>query len=175
MDDVLTVQKVAELCAVSSSTIQYWERKGYLKSYRTLGGHRRFRKDEVLAFLEKRGLSLSPHKADEPLFTHFKTDRRKEPRWQIGCSAEVELFDEVSNNTLATAQGRITDISNCGFGLVLEDPSDLPTLVSLLKKVHILRVRTKNGEGGFFKNPLIGSIRNIRQSGDQVRIGLNLV
>jgi excisionase family DNA binding protein len=41
--------EVAAMFGVTVKTLQRWDRAGKLQSIRTLGGHRRYRKSEVLA------------------------------------------------------------------------------------------------------------------------------
>lgn len=55
---VFTTFEVAEICDVTPVTIQNWIDKGWLRAYRTPGGHRRVRKEALLAFLESRDM---PH------------------------------------------------------------------------------------------------------------------
>jgi excisionase family DNA binding protein len=43
--------EVANMFRVDPKTVTRWARMGRLSSIRTLGGHRRFLKDEVLALL----------------------------------------------------------------------------------------------------------------------------
>lgn len=53
MDDILlTPAEVAELYKVNAKTVTRWANAGKLSTVRTLGGHRRYRRSEVLALLE---------------------------------------------------------------------------------------------------------------------------
>lgn len=53
MEDVLlTPAEVAELYKVNAKTVTRWANAGKLSTVRTLGGHRRYRRSEVLALLE---------------------------------------------------------------------------------------------------------------------------
>ncbi|MBI4560499.1 MAG: helix-turn-helix domain-containing protein [Candidatus Rokubacteria bacterium] len=45
--------EVARLFEVSPATIARWAREGRLPHVATLGGHRRYRADEILAIVEK--------------------------------------------------------------------------------------------------------------------------
>lgn len=45
--------EVAQLFEVSPATIARWAREGRLPHVSTLGGHRRYRADEILAIVEK--------------------------------------------------------------------------------------------------------------------------
>ena len=49
---LLTPAEVAALFRVNAKTVTRWARAGKLSAVRTLGGHRRFRRDEVEAQLQ---------------------------------------------------------------------------------------------------------------------------
>jgi excisionase family DNA binding protein len=51
-DDLLTPAEVAKKFRVDPKTVTRWAKAGKLSSIRTLGGHRRYRKEEVDRFLE---------------------------------------------------------------------------------------------------------------------------
>ncbi len=51
-DSLLTPSEVASLFRVDPKTVTRWAKAGKLSSIRTLGGHRRYRADEVKRFLE---------------------------------------------------------------------------------------------------------------------------
>ena len=51
-DDLLTPAEVAKLFRVDPKTVTRWAKAGKLSSIRTLGGHRRYRKEEVTRILE---------------------------------------------------------------------------------------------------------------------------
>lgn len=55
---MFTTFEVAEICDVTPVTIQNWIDKGWLRAYRTPGGHRRVKREALLAFLESRDM---PH------------------------------------------------------------------------------------------------------------------
>lgn len=57
---LLTPAEVAALFRVDPKTVTRWAKAGKLSSIRTLGGHRRYRAEEVKKFLEgaKMGQSL---------------------------------------------------------------------------------------------------------------------
>ncbi len=54
-DALLTPAEVAALFRVDPKTVTRWAKAGKLSSIRTLGGHRRYRADEVKRFLETAG------------------------------------------------------------------------------------------------------------------------
>lgn len=49
--DHLPVSAAAALIGISGDTLKRWERAGRISSFRTPTGHRRFRRDDVLALL----------------------------------------------------------------------------------------------------------------------------
>jgi excisionase family DNA binding protein len=51
-DDLLTPAEVAALFRVDAKTVTHWARIGKLSSVRTLGGHRRYRANEVRKLLK---------------------------------------------------------------------------------------------------------------------------
>ncbi|WP_323097019.1 BldC family transcriptional regulator [Intrasporangium sp. YIM S08009] len=51
--DLMTPAEVARLFRVSVTTVTKWARSGLLPSVRTLGGHRRFDRRDVLDHLER--------------------------------------------------------------------------------------------------------------------------
>jgi excisionase family DNA binding protein len=51
-DELLTPSEVAKLFRVDPKTVTRWAKAGKLSSIRTLGGHRRYRADEVHNLLE---------------------------------------------------------------------------------------------------------------------------
>jgi len=52
-EKLLTPGEVAELFRVTAKTVARWARSGKITAIRTLGGHRRFREDEVRALLDR--------------------------------------------------------------------------------------------------------------------------
>lgn len=52
-DNLLTPAEVAALFRVDPKTVTRWAKAGKISSIRTLGGHRRFRKEEIMSLLEE--------------------------------------------------------------------------------------------------------------------------
>lgn len=50
-NDLLTPSEVAVLFRVNPKTVTRWARAGKISAIRTLGGHRRFRREEIEAVL----------------------------------------------------------------------------------------------------------------------------
>ncbi|MCF8039407.1 MAG: response regulator [Desulfohalobiaceae bacterium] len=58
MEDVLTVYKAGKYCNVSSQTIINWVESGHITAYKTVGGHRRIKRDVLEEFMRKQGIPL---------------------------------------------------------------------------------------------------------------------
>jgi excisionase family DNA binding protein len=46
-DKILSISEAAKYLGVFPLTLRNWVKKGQLKAFRTLGGHRRFKKSEL--------------------------------------------------------------------------------------------------------------------------------
>ena len=61
MEDIFTVAKASEYCGVSPKTIINWVESGYIQAYKTVGGHRRIKRNNLEAFMEKQGIPIPQH------------------------------------------------------------------------------------------------------------------
>ena len=52
-NELLTPGEVAEMFRVNPKTVTRWARSGKISVVRTLGGHRRFRANEIRQFLDE--------------------------------------------------------------------------------------------------------------------------
>ncbi len=79
--DIISTRQVAELLAVSEATVKRWADAGSLRCFRTPGGHRKFRMEDVSSFLREfhydsagviQSCAVPPpsqHPSDQPLIT----------------------------------------------------------------------------------------------------------
>jgi excisionase family DNA binding protein len=58
MEDTLTVYKASQLCKVSSKSIINWIEAGHIKAYKTVGGHRRIKRDDLETFMRRQGIPV---------------------------------------------------------------------------------------------------------------------
>lgn len=65
MEDTLTVFTASKYCNVSSKTIINWIEAGHIKAYKTVGGHRRIKKSDLLSFMENQGIPIPEEKSEE--------------------------------------------------------------------------------------------------------------
>ena len=64
--EILTVSQAGKYCKVSPKTIINWIDAGHLKAYKTVGWHRRIKKEDLDQFLKERGMPISEEaKAEE--------------------------------------------------------------------------------------------------------------
>ncbi len=56
--EVLTVYQASKYCGVSPKTISNWIDEGYIKAFRTVGGHRRIKKEDLNEFLRRQGMPI---------------------------------------------------------------------------------------------------------------------
>jgi excisionase family DNA binding protein len=64
--EILTVSQASKYCKVSSKTIINWIDAGYIKAYKTVGGHRRMKKEDLDQFLREKGMPIPDEsKGDE--------------------------------------------------------------------------------------------------------------
>lgn len=64
MEDTLTVYKASQLCKVSSKSIINWIEAGHIKAYKTVGGHRRIKREDLEFFMRRQGIPIPD---EEPL------------------------------------------------------------------------------------------------------------
>ena len=58
MGPVLTVFQASKICNVSPKTITNWIEAGHINAYKTVGGHRRIQRADMIAFMQKQGIPL---------------------------------------------------------------------------------------------------------------------
>ena len=58
MRGILTPRELARLCGVTTDAVRQWCNNEQIKYFSTPGGHRRFRKQDVLELLETQGFPL---------------------------------------------------------------------------------------------------------------------
>ncbi len=60
MKHYYTTQEVGNMLGISLATVKNWIRSGSLVAFKTLGGHNRVRKDELIEFLNRNNIPLPP-------------------------------------------------------------------------------------------------------------------
>lgn len=55
---VFTVYEASKYCSVSPKTVANWIDEGHINAFRTVGGHRRIRREDLDAFLRRQGMPI---------------------------------------------------------------------------------------------------------------------
>jgi len=50
---MINIKEASKLIGVSPKTLRRWEKEGKITSFRTLGNHRRYDKEEILKIMKK--------------------------------------------------------------------------------------------------------------------------
>jgi excisionase family DNA binding protein len=58
MEDTLTVYSASQFCKVSSKSIINWIEAGHIKAYKTVGGHRRIKREDLEEFMKRQGIPV---------------------------------------------------------------------------------------------------------------------
>ena len=115
----MTSAEVAKALLVARSTVQRWIDAGEMKSFRTVGAHRRVRREDVLEFLRERQMPLPAELLvtrrlmvidDEPHIARALTSvlRREDPEMDVevcdnGFDALLSLGNDPPNAVLLDA------------------------------------------------------------------------
>jgi excisionase family DNA binding protein len=116
-DEYLTPTQVADRLLVATVTVRLWASRGLLPSVTTLGGHRRFRAEDVEAFVERHqrantGFRLPPSRVliidDDPQFARYLTGL-----------------------IMKQASGTVVEVAHDGFSAGVKCQSMRPDIVTL--------------------------------------------
>ena len=58
MEDIFTVFQASKYCNVSPKTIINWIEAGHIRAYKTVGGHRRIKRLDLLEFMRNQGIPV---------------------------------------------------------------------------------------------------------------------
>lgn len=64
MEDIFTVALAAKFCNVSPKTIINWIEAGHIEAYKTVGGHRRIKKNDLESFMKVQGIPIPEETPD---------------------------------------------------------------------------------------------------------------
>jgi len=111
--DYLTPTEVADRLLVATVTVRLWANKGLLPSVTTLGGHRRFRAEDVEAFAVR-----------------HQTGRRGTSRVLI-IDDDPEFSRYLAGVIQSNAPGIVVDVANDGFSAGVKCQATRPDVVTL--------------------------------------------
>jgi excisionase family DNA binding protein len=140
--DRFTAADVARFCAVDLKTIHNWAKKGKLPHARTLGGHLRFRRAELVAFLRAYEYALPPPLrtgrpsviACDPEASALVTVRRA-----LGRRFDLRVFTDAIDALVAVGASE-PDVLVVGATLAGVDAAHLVTRLGDARETAHLRV-----------------------------------
>ncbi|MDX2129941.1 MAG: B12-binding domain-containing protein [Chloroherpetonaceae bacterium] len=65
MNQYFSSRQLSELCDVGETTIKRWSNMGLIRHHKTVGGHRKFKIEDVLEFLERNNIRIPEHKLEQ--------------------------------------------------------------------------------------------------------------
>ncbi len=93
MKDLLTPRELAELCSVSPDTVRSWCFRKQIKFASTPGGHKRFRRLDVLEFLKERGFPLPSTDKISPIKVLVIDDEEAFRKSLVGALQKEPVFN----------------------------------------------------------------------------------
>lgn len=132
----LTLHEAAEMLGVHPATLRTWADAGVIPSFRTPGGHRRFARADVEAFIRERSqgrAGLPAPKVNHIVRTALEQTRRALPQARTGA-AWYEAFDEETRRR-KREEGRLL------FALALQYVAKPEQRESILKRARELGQR----------------------------------
>jgi excisionase family DNA binding protein len=115
--EYLTPTEVADRLLVATVTVRLWASKGLLPSVTTLGGHRRFRAEDVEAF-------AAQHQ-------QVKATRRESPPRVLIIDDDPQFSRYLSGVIADHAAGVVVDVANDGFSAGVKCEATRPDIVTL--------------------------------------------
>ena len=79
----LSLRDACRLLDVSNTTLRQWANNGYLRVYRTPGGHRRFLRDDVESFVNAPNQAQEQNRENAVEGSDLRRDRRSLSRKEV--------------------------------------------------------------------------------------------
>lgn len=108
-DDLFTAPQVAKICSTDLKTIHNWVNRGEIKSFRTPGRHLRFRRQDILDFLDRFGYPIpegfSPSRKKAVICDETDANLKSMKRI-FAREFDVEVFGDYVDALLAVGRQR---------------------------------------------------------------------
>lgn len=153
---VYTTRKVGQFCGVDLTTVINWEKKGKIKAYKTPGGHRRIRHEDLIRFMIEHSIPVPDElRTDEKesILIYSQVDELKnliDPEYYIAYFSSNLLDLGYKIGTLKPRSILIDEDAYPGIEEILESISSIPE-----KENIILIASTEKYYDNFSSNKLI--------------------
>jgi len=129
-DDLFTAPQVAKICSTDLKTIHNWVNRGEIKFFRTPGRHLRFRRQDILEFLNKFGYPIPDgFDADKPRVVVIDTSQEnvKGLRRMLASDVDLEAYTDHLDALLS--------IGKQSPSLVLVNGTAAPEMVRVVERI----------------------------------------
>ncbi len=129
-DDLFTAPQVAKICSTDLKTIHNWVNRGEIKYFRTPGRHLRFRREDILEFLNKFGYPVPDNfRATRPRIVVIDSveSSSKEITRVLSEDVELEIFQDHMDALLA--------IGKQAPSLVLVNGTSDPAMMHVVERI----------------------------------------
>lgn len=136
MSKLISIQEAADLLSVSTKTLRRWDNEGVLKSIKTVGGHRRYKQDDIDNYMEK----VLPELKDERGIATYSRVSSHEQKQKGDLDRQSQRLSEYSAKKKYKVEFIIKDV---GSGLS-DTRSGFVKLMDLVIEKKISRVIIEN-------------------------------
>ena len=95
------------LLGVNESTLRHWADAGWIRTFRTVGGHRRFAREDIVAFQERGGAPAGAEDLGSALLKRLRR-RLHSPR---AASHQLDALDERGRGRLRVLGRRLVELA----------------------------------------------------------------
>ena len=71
-----TTFEISQICGVNPTTVQNWVKRKQLKAFKTPGGHRRVRREDLIAFMKEFGMPFPEGFSQNPPLVMIVDDEK---------------------------------------------------------------------------------------------------
>lgn len=152
VDEILSTREVARLLVVSEATVKRWADDAVVACYRTPGGHRKFLRRDIAAFMRERGfVNVSPRvyeaSPSEALRLARAADVAGLERMAEGALGGGKSLEEICDTVLVPALVEIGDRWACAEATIVEEHVVSHSMVDLIARLRI-RAEQRELHGG---------------------------
>ena len=129
-DDLFTAPQVAKICSTDLKTIHNWVNRGEIRFFRTPGRHLRFRRQDILEFLNKFGYPVPDgFDSDRPRVVVIDSSSEQVKNLEAVLSKDVELETFTDHLDALLAIGKQVP------SLVLVNGTGAPDMIRVVERI----------------------------------------